>query len=85
MQDNRLITTFIKCGHCSHRFKAGVQFATVNAFETGTARGNVETCPSCGQPINCNKNNMSYTLNEGSSGGKSPGGEVNEDYGDNKL
>lgn len=85
MQDNRRITTFVKCGHCQSRFPAGIQLGTVANFENTKTWGNIEVCQNCGKPVNCNQNNMSYLIKDGEKDGRSPGGGMGPDYTDNKA
>ena len=68
----------IKCGNCDTRFRSPIFFENTEAFETATMVGNVAQCPKCGQMINCNKENMSYVLDDDS------GGFVGGGFGDNK-
>jgi uncharacterized C2H2 Zn-finger protein len=58
----------LKCGHCGNRFRSPIFFGNVRTFETATTAGNTAQCPKCGKMISCNKDNMSYVLEDESGG-----------------
>ena len=68
----------IKCGHCGSVFRAGIQFGDTESMESAITSGNTQQCPSCGQMVHCNKENMAYTLLD------KFGGHVPNDFINNK-
>lgn len=65
----------IKC-KCSHRFPSPIFIGSVEMFEAVVASGNKAECPKCRSMVDCNKDNMSYELADGS------GGSMGYNYGD---
>jgi len=59
----------IRCGHCRAVFPCPVDFAHLESLESAIAAGLQATCPSCGQVVNCNKENMMWRHADGSGGG----------------
>ena len=59
----------IRCGHCRAVFPCPVDFADLESLESAIAAGLQATCPSCGQVVNCNKENMMWRHADGSGGG----------------
>jgi hypothetical protein len=72
--------SFITCGYCRTKFGSPIFFASTESFESAIMSGNRAQCanPACGKMINCNSENMSYTLEGGS------GGFMGSDFSDNK-
>jgi len=52
--------TYVVCTRCKNVFPSPIAFGSRKAFETATLGGNVVTCPKCGSPTPCNKENMIY-------------------------
>jgi transposase len=52
--------TSVVCSVCRHVFPSPIAFGSRKSFETATLIGNVVTCPKCGSPTPCNKENMIF-------------------------
>ena len=71
----------LKCGHCGMQQPSAIFIGDTETFETIVTSGNTQQCrnPKCRQMINVNKENMAYTLADGS------GGAVYNEFGGNKA
>lgn len=69
----------LKCGHCGTYNPSMIFFGNTESLESSFTSGNTQQCISCRKMINCNKENYSYVLADGS------GGSVAGDFIDNKA
>lgn len=69
----------VKCGHCGAMQKSSIFIGSTEALERIIMSGNKQQCIKCGKIFNCNRENFSYTLADGS------GGNVGSDFIDNKA
>ncbi|MFS8083656.1 MAG: hypothetical protein ACMG51_09400 [Ginsengibacter sp.] len=76
----RIHDVTIKCPHCGQRFPSPIFIRNTAAFESAILSNNATNCPNpkCGKDIDCNKENMSYTLAD------EVGGFVGYDFPGNK-
>ncbi|WP_082721992.1 hypothetical protein [Burkholderia sp. RF2-non_BP3] len=58
---------WIKCPN-GHRFRSPIFLGDTETFDSGVLFGNTAQCPTCGALVDCNKENMSYILADGSGG-----------------
>lgn len=65
---------WIKCPN-GHRIPSPIFIGDTATFDSGVLFGNKAQCPTCGTWVDCNKENMSYILADGS------GGVVGDDFG----
>lgn len=75
----KIKAAFIQCGHCGTKFPSPIFLGDTKTFESATLWGNRAQCPNCQRMIDCNKENMSYVLEDGS------GGFVGDDFPDNRA
>lgn len=50
----------IRCHRCKVHFPSPIQFGDAQSFFTSTLIGNIVTCPNCGKPTRCDKENMIF-------------------------
>ncbi len=70
--------SYIQCGHCGTKFTSPIFIGDTDSFESATMAGNRAQCPNCRKMIHCNKENMSYLLDD------ERGGFVGTDFSDNQ-
>ncbi|WP_431602555.1 hypothetical protein [Clostridium pasteurianum] len=55
----------IVCTHCGTKIPSPIFFGDTQSLATSTMTGNTMTCPTCGRPTGCNKENMLVVTEEG--------------------
>ena len=59
----------IRCGHCRAEFPGPAAIGDIEALDAAIAAGLHDTCPSCGQVVDCSRKNMMWHYADGSGGG----------------
>ncbi|MDT3497169.1 hypothetical protein NLU03_22965 [Bacillus toyonensis] len=58
-------TVEIQCTKCKTWFPSPIFFGDMNSFDTSILVGNTVSCPSCGNMVKCNKENMRVRSKDG--------------------
>lgn len=62
--------SWVKCPKCSYRFPSPIFIGSTELFEQILTQNNGTSCPKCGEEFSCDRNNMSYVLEDGRGGGQ---------------